>query len=128
MIRRVIAGTKRVFGLHRPGHNLAIFPDDVFLVSYPRSGNTWTRFLIANLLYPDQRVTFANIERLIPDAEALSSRYKKGIPSPRVIKSHQYFDHRYGKVLYIARDPRDMLLSYYHFSRKYRHIADDYPL
>ena len=125
-------GAKRIvkylLGTDIAGRQLAVRKDDTFIVSYPRSGNTWTRFLIANLLFPGEAVSFANIERLIPDAEALSSRYLKSLPSPRVIKSHQYFDHRYRKVLYIVRDPRDVLLSYYHFSRKYRHIADDYPL
>jgi hypothetical protein len=31
-------------------------------------------------------------------------------------------------VIYIVRDPRDVALSYYDFSRKYRHIEDSYPL
>jgi hypothetical protein len=125
-------GVKRIakylLGTDIAGRQIAVRPDDTFIVSYPRSGNTWTRFLIANLLYANQTVSFTNIERLIPDAEALSSRYLKRLPGPRVIKTHQYFDHRYPKVLYIARDPRDVVLSYYHFARKYRHIADDYPL
>ena len=98
------------------------------MVSYPRSGNTWTRFLIANLLHPEAPATFANIERLVPDAEAQSSLALKRIPRPRCIKSHEYFDHRYRRVIYIVRDPRDVALSYYHFSRKYRHIDDAYPL
>jgi hypothetical protein len=98
------------------------------VVSYPRSGNTWTRFLIANLLHPEEPASFANIERLIPDAEAQSSRALKRVPRPRCIKSHEYFDHRYRRVIYIVRDPRDVGLSYYHFERKYRHIDDAYPL
>jgi hypothetical protein len=125
-------GAKRIakylLGRDIAGRQIAVRPDDTFIVSYPRSGNTWTRFLIANLLFGGQPVSFANIERLIPDAEAQSSRYMKRVPGPRVIKSHQYFDHRYPKVLYITRDPRDVAVSYYNFSRKYRHIADDYPL
>ncbi len=125
-------GAKRIvkylLGKDIAGRQLAVRPDDTFIVSYPRSGNTWTRFLVANLLFPGQSVSFANIERLIPDAEAQSSRYMKRVPGPRVIKSHQYFDHRYPKVLCITRDPRDVAISYYDFSRKYRQIADGYPL
>jgi|SRR5579863_9643267 len=108
--------------------NLAVYPDDTFLVSYPRSGNTWTRFLIANLVFPSENVTFKNIERLIPDTSSQSNRALKRTPRPRIIKSHQYFDPRYPRVLYIVRDPRDLVLSYYNFQRKYRQIADDYPL
>jgi hypothetical protein len=128
----MIYGAKQVLkylsGTDVAGRSLAVRPDDTFVVSYPRSGNTWTRFLIANLLNPTQSVSFANIEGLIPDAEAQSNRYMKRIPSPRVIKSHQYFDHRYPRVIYIVRDPRDVVLSYYDFSRKYRFVPDGYPL
>jgi Sulfotransferase domain len=128
----MIYGIRRIFkyalGRDIAGRTLAVRPDDTFLVSYPRSGNTWTRFLVANLLHPKETATFANIERLVPDTEAQSSRYMRGVPSPRTIKSHSYFDPRYPKVIYIVRDPRDVVLSYYDFSRKYRHIKDSYPL
>ena len=119
---------KYALGTDIAGRNLAVYPGDTFIVSYPRSGNTWTRFLVANLVHPDQQVTFNNIESLIPDCEAMSSRYMKRAPRPRIIKSHEYFDPRYKKVIYIVRDPRDVALSYYDFSRKYRQIEDSYPL
>lgn len=128
----MIYGLKSVFryltGTDIAGRTLAVFPDDTFIVSYPRSGNTWTRFLIANLLHPEEAATFANIERLLPDSEAQSSRYLRRVPRPRVIKSHQYFDPRFPRVVYILRDPRDIALSYYDFQRKYRQIEDSYPL
>jgi len=128
MFRRVIAGVKRAFGLQRPGRNLVVFPDDVFIVSYPKSGNTWTRFLVANLAYPQQRAEFGNINRLIPDPEALSKRTLSRLPRPRYIKSHQYFDPRYPQVLYIVRDPRDVALSQYHFHRKRKLLHDGDPV
>src|SRR5690349_20108666 len=84
-----------VRGTDVAGRSQTVYPDDTFIVSYPRSGNTWTRFLVGNLVRPDERATFANIERLVPGAEAQSSRYLKRVPRPRVIKCHQYFDHRY---------------------------------
>jgi hypothetical protein len=124
----MIYGIKKIvgyaLGTDIAGRTLAVRPDDTFIVSYPRSGNTWTRFLIANLLHANTSITFANIEGFIPDAEAQSSRYLKRIHSPRVIKSHQYFDHRYRKVIYIVRDPRDVVVSYYNFARKYRSVQD----
>jgi len=128
----MIYGAKRIFryllGTDIAGRSLAVYQDDTFIVSYPRSGNTWTRFLVANLLHPEEPASFANIERLVPDSEAQSSRYLRRIPRPRVIKSHQYFDPRYKRVIYVVRDPRDVALSYYDFERKYRHIDDAYPL
>jgi hypothetical protein len=128
MIYGVKHTLKYLLGTDVAGRQIAVRPDDTFIVSYPRSGNTWTRFLIANLLHPNRDVSFANIEQLIPDAEAQSSRYLKRLPGPRVVKSHEYFDHRYPRVIYIVRDPRDVVLSYYDFERKYRHIADGFPL
>src|SRR5215472_10086604 len=109
-IRRVI---QYLLGKDIAGRKLAVYPDDTFIVSYPRSGNTWTRFLIANLLHPDEPVTFANIETIIPDTSALSSRALKRVPRPRLIKTHEYFEPRYRKVIYLVRDPRDMAVSLY---------------
>jgi hypothetical protein len=128
----MIYGIKTVLGYFlgtdRAERNFKIYPNDTFVVSYPRSGNTWTRFLIANLLHPDLNVSFTNIERLIPDTSSQSNRALKATPRPRIIKTHQYFDHRYNKLIYIVRDPRDIALSYYDFQRKYMQIDDDYPL
>lgn len=128
MIYGIKTVLKYLLGADRAGRNFAVFPDDTMIVSYPRSGNTWTRFLIANLLHPREEVSFANIERLIPDTAAISSRALKRIPRPRTIKSHEYFDHRYPRVIYIVRDPRDVALSFYNFQRKYSQIEDGRPL
>jgi Sulfotransferase domain len=121
-------GIKRAFGLHMPGRMLDVFPDDTFLVSYPKSGNTWIRFLIANLKYPEKHPDFTNINQLVPDYEAHSKRSLNRMPRPRTLKSHQYFDPRYHKVLYIVRDPRDVVLAEYHFGIKQRLHGEDYPL
>src|SRR5258707_2002719 len=128
MIRHLIAGTKRAFGLHRPGRNVVVFPDDTFLVSYPKSGNTWARFLIANLVRPHEKIDFSNVNRMIPGPEVTRNRDLMSTPRPRIIKSHQYFDPRYPRVIYIVRDPRDVVVSQYHFQRKRNVVADQYPL
>jgi hypothetical protein len=120
--------TSYLFGTDIAGRDLKVFPDDTFIASYPRSGNTWTRFLVANLLHPERQVTFANIETVIPDATALSSRKLKRIPRPRLIKTHEYFEPRYRRVIYLVRDPRDVALSLYNFRRKYRSVDDSYPI
>jgi len=100
----------------------------IWLASYPKSGNTWTRFLIANLLYPHKHPDFANINELVPDPEALSARHLKQLPRPRIIKSHQYFHHRYQRIICVVRDPRDVVLSEYHFDIKRRAISEDHSI
>lgn len=128
MIYGIRRDLRRLVGRDIAGRDFTIYPDDTFIVSYPRSGNTWTRFLVANLVHPEQDVTFGTIERQVPDSEAQSSLQLRRVPRPRFIKSHQYFHPRYRRVVYIVRDPRDVALSYYDFQRKYRHIEDAYPL
>jgi hypothetical protein len=128
MIKHLIAGVRRGLRLHRPSRSLLILPDDIFLVSFPKSGNTWTRFLLANLIYPEQPATFANLHRLIPDPEGTTKRDFDRMPRPRIIKSHDCFDPRYPRVIYVVRDPRDVVLSQYHYHRKLKKIADDSPI
>jgi hypothetical protein len=127
MIRRLIAGGKQFLGLLPPGRRVKVFSDDIYLVSYPKSGNTWTRFLLANLVYPEKNPDFSNINALLPDIEEMSKRNLERALRPRILKSHQYFDPRYPKVIYVVRDPRDVVLSEYHFDIKRRAIAEDFP-
>lgn len=43
----VEAVVETALGLRKAGKALTVFPQDVYLVSYFRSGGTWTRFLVA---------------------------------------------------------------------------------
>src|SRR5438552_4265250 len=99
----------------RPLPAIRIRPDDVFIVSYPRSGNTWVRFLIANLLAPDEKITFRNIENYVPSiyksADTLDTREGR-----RYIKSHNPCYELYPKLIYVYRDGRDALVSYYYYA------------
>ena len=110
------------------GRGLTVFPDDVFLVSYPRSGNTWTRFLLGNLIYQNEPVTFSNIESRIPEIYFNRDRFLRQLPRPRMLKSHECFQPHYPRVIYIVRDPRDVAISFYHHNVKARNIPDDYPM
>jgi hypothetical protein len=128
-VGRAIAQAARVLtGKQMAGRNLTVYPDDVFLVSYPRSGNTWVRFLLGNLLDRNDPVTFANIESRIPEIYFNSDHAMRALARPRVLKSHECFQPHYRRVIYIVRDPRDVAVSFYHHNVKAGNIADDYPM
>ena len=108
--------------------DITIFPDDVFLTSYPRSGNTWTRFLVGNLVHLEEAVTFLNVERLVPDMYKHADGYLRSLPRPRILKSHEVYDPRYKKIIYIVRDPRDVAVSNYHWEQKQKSVSEDCPI
>ena len=132
MLKRGLKHLSRVsdvlFRKLRIERDITIFPDDVFITSYPRSGNTWTRFLIGNLIHQEEEVTFISVERLVPDMYKHSDRVLRQLPRPRVVKSHECFDPRYRKVIYIVRDPRDCAVSNYHWELKLRSVKEGYPI
>ena len=115
-------------GRQLAGRGVTVYPDDVFLVSYPRSGNTWTRFLLGNLISQSTPVTFSNIESRIPEIYFNPDRELRALPRPRMLKSHECFQPQYPHVIYIVRDPRDVAISFYHHNVKARNIPDNYPL
>ena len=117
-----------LLGRKAAGRYLTVLPDDIFLVSYPRSGNTWTRFLIGNLVHQDEPLTFKNVESRIPEIYLSPDRVLRRLPRPRMLKSHECFDPRYKRIIYIVRDPRDVAVSYYHYAIKIRWIEPDYPI
>lgn len=127
-LQRIAQVGRVLTGRQLAGRSLTVFPDDVFLVSYPRSGNTWTRFLIGNLIYQDEPVTFANIESRLPEIYFNPDRILRRLPRPRILKSHECFQPHYRRIIYIVRDPRDVAVSFYHHNIKAGNIAEDYAI
>ena len=94
-------------------------------MSYPKSGNTWMRFLLGNLIAVDYN--FGNMDRIIPDIYNVTNKKLKSITRPRILKSHEYFHPKYNRVIYIVRDPRSVAISYFHYLQKVNKIQHDLP-
>lgn len=99
-------------------NEMEVYPDDTVIASYPKSGNTWTRFLIANLLSSGKEtINFHTAVKYVPDMDAHPESVKN-LPRPRILKTHSAQDTEKRKAIYIVRDARDAYLSYYHYLRK----------
>jgi hypothetical protein len=128
ILNHIAHSTAVLLGRVNAGRGLTIFSDDRFLVSYPRSGSTWTRFLIGNLISTNEAITFANLESRFPSIYICADRQLRRVSRPRLLTSHEAFDPSYKTIIYVVRDPRDVAVSFYHYSIKNRHISDGYPL
>jgi len=105
-------------------HNFEIFPDDTFLVSYPRSGNTWFRFLLGNYLL-EEECNFRNLKLTSIEAHSTPDDVIQQIKRPRIFKSHLPYTPQYKRVAYLLRDGRDVAVSYYFYNLKFKHIRSD---
>jgi hypothetical protein len=98
-------------------------PDDIFIVTYPRSGTTWMQMILYQLT-TDGNMDFPHIYEYCPEFErsALSAGGFEARPSPRLFKSHLPF-HQIPKgpckYIYVVRDGRDVAVSYYHLYRSH---------
>jgi hypothetical protein len=127
---RQIAGRSRlvanfILGRQTLDPGVTVFEDDTWYVSYPRSGNTYWRFLTANLISKGKPVDWTNIEQYAPDIYITRDSLLRGLPRPRYLKSHEAYKPAYRRVVLIVRDPRDVAVSCFHFTKRWRMIPED---
>jgi hypothetical protein len=89
-----------------------LHPNDVFLASYPRSGNTWLRFVLSEAL-TGTSIDFDNVDNFIPELKWHSGAVPILENQGRLIKTHERWRKEYRKAIYIIRDVRDVALSQY---------------
>ena len=115
MIIQSLKLIKKFLLLYPPAENLKTRKGDIFIVSYPKSGNTWVRALLMNYFYP--KSSFHKIDKKIPDIYKISKLRSYLMFSKRIFKSHESVNSNYAKVIYIVRNPISVCFSYENFSK-----------
>jgi hypothetical protein len=119
LLNRVVALSRRL----RPPEKFQ--PDaerDVFLVTYPRSGTTWISCVAVELLFQISPKSLTEIDSIVPDVHMLPEKSAVPAASQYLVKSHFPLNGvppfgEYRRVIYVVRDPRDVMLSYHRFAR-----------
>ncbi len=122
MRKRILEYVRRTFGQNY------FEPDPEvhrFVVSYPRSGNTWLRAVLFDAYIGSPPASLEEIDYGIPDIHypiKNSARLKPcgADHGPAIVKSHEprLSGAKYNNAVYIVRDPRDVIPSYYRFLAK----------
>src|SRR5687768_13824154 len=90
--------------------------EDVFIVGYPKSGNTWLQNLAGAVVYgvlPEFAPPALMHLELVPDVH--QKQFYKRYSTPMFFKSHHLPRPEYRKVVYVLRDGRDVMVSYFQF-------------
>ena len=121
-----LADARRVLSFLRGRIEFRPRADDIYVVSYPRSGTTWMQFMLYRLAGHDG-FDFEHLSQVSPWFErslalgTMTATDFELFASPRIMKSH--LPHgwlpRPGRIVYVWRDGRDVAVSYYHFYRSH---------
>ncbi|XP_072042827.1 sulfotransferase 1C1-like [Amphiura filiformis] len=111
--------------------------DDVFVVTYPKAGTTWTQEIVSAVIRKGDleqvNKTHTYLRNPFLEATIFSSTKDIDVPptheiidkmkSPRTIKSHlpghllpPDVMEKKSRIVYVARNPKDLAVSYYYFS------------
>ena len=95
-------------------------PSDVFIVTPPKCGTTWTQQIVHGLRTRGS-MDFDEITRVIPWINMAHDTgidiYAPQVAHPRAFKTHSTMDEvpKGGKYIVVLREPQDALLSHYYF-------------
>lgn len=99
-------------------------PHDVFAAAYPKSGSTWVRFVLFEIL-SGLPAGFKSINQLMTTV----GRHETGLRllpgGGRLVSTHEQYRKDYDRAIYVVRDARDVLLSEFAFLKALDYFRGD---
>ena len=99
-------------------HDVTKPSQGVVIASFPKSGSTWVRFLVANLFNEVSReveaVDFHTIHEIVPEIGRPDDR-RLFREQPAVWKTHDEWRKGFDRAVLVLRNPWDTLLSFHHY-------------
>jgi hypothetical protein len=83
---------------------------DVLFASFERSGNTWLRFVLMEIITTGD-AGFLNVNQVLPEMGTHRDGQRVLANGGRFIKTHESYRSQYKRAIYLMRDLRDVMLS-----------------
>ncbi|XP_059033743.1 amine sulfotransferase-like [Mustela lutreola] len=107
--------------------NFEIRENDVFIITYPKSGTIWFQQLLSLIYSEEHRKGTGKLETKdrVPFFEYKTPEMDfEERPSPRLFSTHlPYYlvpsglKNKKAKIIYVYRNPKDVMCSYFHFAK-----------
>uniref|UniRef100_G3MPA1 Sulfotransferase domain-containing protein n=1 Tax=Amblyomma maculatum TaxID=34609 RepID=G3MPA1_AMBMU len=97
-------------------------PDDVFIVTFPKCGTTWTQYLVLSILTDGQPPkTVTDFMLATPYLELMGAEAAEKMRRPGLLKTHLPFHKQpyspEARYIYVTRNPYDVCVSFYYHLR-----------
>lgn len=99
-------------------------PADVFFAAYPKSGTTYIRFVLFEML-SGMPAGFRTTNILMAGIGGHTKAMKLLPGGGHLVATHEHYRKQYKRVIYVVRDARDVLLSEYAFLKALDFYKDD---